>query len=277
MPGANESTPLSRLLNRFNLRNVFLPPPPLIDRGSGLIYDTERDITWLQDVNYAKTARRSPDGQLTWPQAMAWVAGLTYRGIGGWRLPTAKSPDGSGPAIGNGCAGSEMGHLFLGVFSEHPNIVQFTNFTARCIYWTSTEANAEEAYALEVETLRQGTLWKDPFAERFPSVPLPGPVLAWPVHDGDVAAELRSRWDPQHFLVRPRIVLSRLGQFLTGYLIGRDLQRVAVRIAEVNRVRNLVILEFEFDTALFQFALRGQKIFAVRAKSEVKHSKFAVT
>jgi hypothetical protein len=59
--------------------------------------------------------------------------------------------------------------------------------------------------------------------------------------------------------------------------IGRDLERVAVGIAEIDGVRNLVILEFEFDTALFQFALRDEEIFAVRAKSEVKHSKFAVT
>jgi hypothetical protein len=195
MPGANQSTLWSRLLSRFNLPDIFrLPPAPLIDRGFGLIYDTQRDITWLQDVNYAKTVQRSPDGQLTWPQAMAWVAALSYRGVRGWRLPTAKNRDGSGPAIGYDCAGSEMGHLFLDVFREHPNIVHFTNFTARCIYWTSTEANAEEAYALHVEIVRQGTMWKDPFAERFPSVPLPGPVLAWPVHDGDVAAELRWRW-----------------------------------------------------------------------------------
>ena len=27
----------------------------LIDRGGGLIYDTDLDITWLQDANYAST------------------------------------------------------------------------------------------------------------------------------------------------------------------------------------------------------------------------------
>jgi len=42
-------------------------------------------------------------------------------------------------------------------------------------------------------------------------------------------------------------------------------------------MRDFVILEFEFDSALFQFALRGEKIFTVGAKSEVKHPKFAVT
>jgi hypothetical protein len=42
--------------------------------------------------------------------------------------------------------------------------------------------------------VRQGSLWKDPFVDHGPSPPLSGPVLAWPVHNGDVAAELRSRW-----------------------------------------------------------------------------------
>lgn len=26
----------------------------LVDSGGGMIYDTDRDITWLQDMNYAK-------------------------------------------------------------------------------------------------------------------------------------------------------------------------------------------------------------------------------
>ena len=185
----------SRLLSLFNFRDIFrLPQPPLIDRGMGLIYDTERDITWMQDLNYAKTVGHSRDGQMTWPDAMAWVASISYHGIRGWRLPNARNRDGSGPVIGNNCAGSEIGHLYLEVFANHPNIVELKNGILPCIYWTSTEANAEEAYAIDLSVLRQGTLWKDPFAERFPNVPLSGPVLAWPVHDGDVAAQIRANW-----------------------------------------------------------------------------------
>lgn len=90
MPDGNETPLWSRLLRPFRwLGLLFRPQPPLIDRGFGLIYDTGRDITWLQDANYPKTLGRSRDGQLTWPEAMAWVAGLSYRGIRGWRLPTA--------------------------------------------------------------------------------------------------------------------------------------------------------------------------------------------
>jgi hypothetical protein len=191
----NQSTPWLGILDRFNIRDIFrLPQPPLIDRGFGLIYDTGRGITWLQDMNYAKTVGRSADGQLTWPAAMAWVSSLNYRGIRRWRLPTALNRDGSGPVIGNNCIGSELGHLYLDIFATHPNIVTLRNGTIPCIYWTSTQASPEEAYAIDLFTFRQGTLWKDPFQQRSSSVPLSGPVLSWPVHDGDVAAALRSNW-----------------------------------------------------------------------------------
>ena len=59
-------------------------------------------------------------------------------------------------------------------------------------------------------------------------------------------------------------------------LVRRNLQLVTVWIAEINRVRDFVILEFEFDSALFQFLLRSAKILPVRAKGEMKHSNFAV-
>src|SRR2546430_16277241 len=60
-------------------------------------------------------------------------------------------------------------------------------------------------------------------------------------------------------------------------LVGRDLELVAVGIMKIDGGRNLVILEFEFDSALFEFALCSEKIFAVRAKGEVKHLNFAVS
>lgn len=186
----------SRILNLVGLRNIFrIPPPPLIDRGYGLIYDVERDITWLQDANYAKTVRRSPDGQMTWDDAKRWVASLRYpEHVRGWRLPTALNRDGSGPCVGHDCRESEIGHLLLDISANYPGIVSYRNSTIPCIYWTSTEASAEEAFAFDLFGMRQGTLFKNPFVERFPTVPLSGPVLSWPVHDGDVATEIRSRW-----------------------------------------------------------------------------------
>ena len=59
-----------------------------------------------------------------------------------------------------------------------------------------------------------------------------------------------------------RIEIARCLGVLSLQIIGRDLEGVAVGIAEINRVGNFVILEFEFDVAIFQFALGGEKIFS---------------
>jgi hypothetical protein len=80
-----------------------LRQPPLIDRGLGLIYDVERNVTWLKDANYAKTTGRTPDGQLLWDDAMSWIASLEYCGIAGWRLPTALDPGERTPYVGDDC------------------------------------------------------------------------------------------------------------------------------------------------------------------------------
>ena len=68
---------LDRLLARRRAGGVFFGPL-LIDRGRGLLYDVARDLTWLQDTNYAKTTGHSPDGQVTWDNAGPWVARLNF-------------------------------------------------------------------------------------------------------------------------------------------------------------------------------------------------------
>jgi len=88
----------------------------LIDRGGGLIYDTDFDITWLADACYARTCGDDADGLMNWSDASAWVDQLVYGGYDDWRLPTALNPDGSGPdgwySDPFNKKGSEMGHLF---------------------------------------------------------------------------------------------------------------------------------------------------------------------
>jgi hypothetical protein len=37
----------------------------LIDRGGGLIYDTDLNVTWLADANYAQTSGYDADGFMT--------------------------------------------------------------------------------------------------------------------------------------------------------------------------------------------------------------------
>src|ERR1041385_8186302 len=181
---------LDRLLVRRTAGSVFFGPL-LIDRGRGLLYDVERDLTWLQDTNYAKTTGHSPDGQMTWDRARSWVARLSYKGITGWRLPNARNPDGSGPCLGDNCRDSELGHLVFTAFPRAAPGTKLVNWEPFSIYWSATEASATEAFAFKMSGLTQGTLAKDPWAPD-PGlggpVPLADVVRTWPVHDGDVAA-----------------------------------------------------------------------------------------
>ena len=171
----------------FTITDGNLFGPLLIDRGWGLLYDVERDITWLQDANYAKTVRRTPDGQMTWHDAQAWVAGLSYRGITGWRLPDARKADGTGPREGENSAEGEIGHLFLvAATRKSPPDLQLRNFEPFSIYWCRNEASPEEAWAFKMLGLKQGKLAKNPWRMGDMTIPLADKVLAWPVHDGDV-------------------------------------------------------------------------------------------
>ncbi len=69
----------------------------LIDRGSGLIYDSSRDITWLANANLAQSqgADANGDGFMVYQEALDWAADLIFfdsvRGVNldSWRLPTA--------------------------------------------------------------------------------------------------------------------------------------------------------------------------------------------
>ena len=181
---------LDRLLVRRRAGGVFFGPL-LIDRGRGLLYDVERDLTWLQDTNYAKKSGHSADGQITWDNAKAWVARLNYKGITGWRLPTARNLDGSGPCIGDNCRDSELGHLVFTAFSRSAPGTKLVNWEPFSIYWSSTEASATEAFAFKMTGLKQGRLAKDPWAPDPAlggAVPLTDVVRTWPVHNGDVGA-----------------------------------------------------------------------------------------
>lgn len=65
----------------------------LIDRGNGMIYDSGQNLTWLQDMNYAKTSGYDADGLMNWNDATAWVSNLDYGGFDDWRLPVLQITD----------------------------------------------------------------------------------------------------------------------------------------------------------------------------------------
>jgi hypothetical protein len=89
----------------------------LFDRGGGLIYDTDLDIIWLQDANYAQTSGYDSDGLMTWYEARDWVSNLTYYDSAKdvyWddcRLPHADR-FGGWPYEGWNDTDNKLGHLF---------------------------------------------------------------------------------------------------------------------------------------------------------------------
>jgi len=139
----------------------------LFDRGGGLIYDSDQNITWLQDPFGA-------GGRMSWGQANELLATFSYydsvrdTNLTGWRLPTALNPDfnvapcwgyrgepslegPSFPACTEANTESELGHLFyaltaLGNAAHHlTNTGDFENvgdvYNVPCggnYYWTGT-------------------------------------------------------------------------------------------------------------------------------------------
>jgi len=168
----------------------------LIDRGGGLIYDTDLNITWLQDANFAMTSGYDADGLMTWSEAMNWSANIVYGGYDDWRLPTAENQDGSGPDAGYNHAGSEMGHLY---YTELGNAAgwltdpgPFINVSQTTYLWpgygwrwSSTEYSADHAWRFSfgngMPSYAGGQFWDD--KENFLN-------YAWAVRDGDVSAQV---------------------------------------------------------------------------------------
>jgi hypothetical protein len=158
----------------------------LIDRGGGFIFDTDLNITWMQDANYAATSEFVPPGgggalpgQMNWNAANNWAQTLNYGGVSEWRLPDETR------AVG-GYQG-EMAHLFFatlenspyGTFNSGPfiNIQPGTVLGVKDEYWYATE-------------LVPGIPWKFSFlsGENGQNFETDDFVYAWAVHDGDIAA-----------------------------------------------------------------------------------------
>ena len=134
----------------------------LFARPGGMVYDSDQNITWLADWNYAETSGFDEYGRMDWTTANAWADSLVFGGYSDWRLPTSNptasshcdesfDPAGRPPVqyYGYNCTGSEMGHLFyidLGApqgnsilsGSNTANLRLFTNMQSYA-YWSGTE------------------------------------------------------------------------------------------------------------------------------------------
>ncbi len=141
----------------------------LMDRGGGLIFDTDLGITWLKDTNVAGFG-------MTWDAAIAWADAFVYQGYDDWRLPT--SPATTQGFINEG----EMGHLYyttLGNPSGGPltNTGPFVNLPSTEVFW------------LSATPLHLGSAWNFEFYRGLQNASSSdfNSWYAWPVRDGDVA------------------------------------------------------------------------------------------
>jgi hypothetical protein len=173
----------------------------LLDRGGGLIYDDDLNVTWLQQpYPYAKE----------WSSAMFWVEYLAYydtvRNVvyTDWRLP--KHTDTGAPGCdydigGSDCgfnvdtATGELAHLFYDELGNDstPKWPQPINmgpfyYPAEYFYW----------YASPYPTI-DNAAWVFHFYGGFQTAMQYGEAYAWAVRDGDVAAETIAGEPPRDY------------------------------------------------------------------------------
>ncbi len=184
----------------------------LIDRGGGMIYDSDQDLTWLQDANYAQTSGYDADGRMTWDNAMAWAASLTVGGYTDWRLPTIidigndgcnQSSNGTDCGYNVDTSGSELAYMWYDIlgntatfdtsgnptgcrrFYSYPCLTSTSadgvtiNNLQPVVYWSGTEyaPDPNAAWFFYAGLGTQNSVGKDDFKGFF----------AWAVRDGDVA------------------------------------------------------------------------------------------
>jgi hypothetical protein len=177
----------------------------LIDRGFGLIYDDDLDITWMQytntavDVEYCLTnpGKCSPNsGLMTYQQALDFVEWFNNvyvppwpAGEKKWRLPvTPTAPDMSCSQnfnSGYGCTQSELGHLYYvelgntageGGFTNHG---PFRDIEIDMNYWSDWDFVSPGTPAERMTfKFRTGLQVRSENSESH---------YVWLVHDGDIA------------------------------------------------------------------------------------------
>ena len=188
-------------------------PPGLLDRGGGLIYDSDRDITWLADANYAQTSGYDEDGLMSWAEATAWVANLSYydeiRDVtwSNWRLPSTPVADSTcdiddgGIGKSYNCSSSEMGHLFYIELSgvaersildgNDPDLALFTNIQTGVDPETGFDCVAQHRpcawYWFDADLGSSRLIMTFLFGSSG-TTSASGPNYAWPVMDGDVGS-----------------------------------------------------------------------------------------
>lgn len=198
----------------------------LIDRGNGMVYDSDQNLTWLQDANYAATSGYAAanaidngasaydnilaNGRMGWDAATTWAANLNYGGYNDWRLPTATDTNlnnngcdwsNNGTDCGYNSSGSELAYMWRDVLGNTP--YYDTNSNPQSGWgFTSTSADGVEILNLQSNLYWSGTesppLISEPTVYRpwFFSIEFgfqailakDAELYVWAVRSGDVAA-----------------------------------------------------------------------------------------
>lgn len=161
----------------------------LFDRGSGLIYDDDLNVTWLKDANYGAGSAyddlaSGTDGRMSWSSAFSWAANLSYydsvRNVTytDWRLPINLNSFSSATEIEHLLYTELGGNSWGSIITTHnTNYFLFQNVQDD-VYWSNTP---------NINCLTQGTHYSCAFSTAHPYNESIG-LYAWAVRPGDVAA-----------------------------------------------------------------------------------------
>jgi hypothetical protein len=138
--------------------------------ATGLIYDADQNITWLQTAH--QDARMSWEDALTFADLFTYYDSVRDATWDDWRLPYTP-----GTGVHNDCASGsdegEMGYLYCEYNIRPSNPAPFTGIRAYW-YWYSASESANRAWFLNFAAGNQGNMNKSNTNE------------VWLVRDGDV-------------------------------------------------------------------------------------------
>lgn len=165
---------LNKLVTSIILSTLFSlsSQAALIDRGNGMIYDSDQDLTWMQNPN-------GSGGNLN--QATAWAAALTHGGYDDWRLASMDiNTDGTivdcSSASASACLDNELGYMYHQNSVTHATPGLFLTPQTNAFFWSSTITNDPNFSVLFNFTSGNAGVG-----------PVTNSSVAWAVRDGDVA------------------------------------------------------------------------------------------
>ena len=161
----------------------------LFDRGGGLIYDDDLNVTWLKDANYGAGSAyddlaSSTDGRMSWSSAFNWAANLSYydsvRNVTytDWRLPVNTYVFSTATEVEHLLYTELGGNSLSSIITTHnANYFLFQNIQDD-VYWSNTP---------NIACLTNGSHYTCSAGSAHPVNESIG-LYAWAVRPGDVAA-----------------------------------------------------------------------------------------